>query len=803
MRWLVHLRRYAGLLLSLLLLAGCQGGGEEGGSGTARLRLRIGSTAAVRATAAGVRQRAAGIPADVAAIFLRVTVGSEDIEDSPFEIPIATGELSIDIDANVAHVLTVTAQNQRGAVIFASDPVTVTLPPGDEKTITIALAAVEVVTPVAEQRVTAAAGGVLEVIDPDSPLRSLRLSVPPGALAQDTTLRAAEVYNPQGVAVLATQAGVLVELGPDGTAFDPPATLVFPYDEGLVQELGLAEVDLLLFRFNPEAGTWLPLPEQAVDTAANVITAQVTTLSFYGVGGGLPAAPPVALDDTATTPEDTPVTVAVLANDGDPNGDPLSVTSVTAPANGTAAINPDGTVTYTPNADFHGTDSFTYTISDPGGLTATATVSLTVTPVNDPPLAQDDTATTAEDTPVTIAVLANDSDVDGDALSVASVSAPANGTATANADGTLTYTPNPNFNGTDIFTYTISDPGGLTATATVSLTVTPVNDPPLAQDDSATTAEDTPVTIAVLANDSDVDGDALSVASVSAPANGTATANADSTVTYTPNLNFHGTDSFTYTISDGQGGTATATVSVTVTPVNDAPEVEQPADQTSDEGDTVSLQIVASDVDGDPLTCSATGLPPDLSIGAETCRIFGTIAFGAAAGSPYSVTVTVSDGTASTSVSFTWTVNPACPPNAVCIIPSAVSAAPGTEFTVTVQYNAGTTNVVSYLFELTFDATVVQVVSITGEAPFDAVATNAAAFTSGAVRFAANNATFAPASGLLTLAKVTFQVVGSTGDTSTLALGFPPTPGGTGVVVNDAFAPISGITFIDASVEVQ
>jgi len=135
----------------------------------------------------------------------------------------------------------------------------------------------------------------------------------------------------------------------------------------------------------------------------------------------------------------------------------------------------------------------------------------------------------------------------------------------------VTYTPGQDFNGTDHFRYTISDGRGFFAEATVTVTATPVNDPPVARDDAATTAEDTAVTVNVLGNDSDVDGDPLTVTGVTQGAHGSVVLNADGSVTYAPAADFNGVDHFTYTVSDGRGGTATATVAVTVNSVNDAP----------------------------------------------------------------------------------------------------------------------------------------------------------------------------------------------------------------------------------------
>ncbi len=468
---------------------------------------------------------------------------------------------------------------------------------------------------------------------------------------------------------------------------------------------------------------------------------------------------PVAVDDIATTNEDQPVTIGVLGNDSDVDGDPLTVTAATSP-NGTVVINPDGTITFTPALNFNGPTTITYTISDGNGGTATATVNLTVNAVNDAPVANPSNASTAEDTPVVVPVLANDTDVDGDPLTVTAATAP-NGTIVINPDGTVTYTPNANFNGTDTITYTISDGQGGFSTSTVTVSVGLVNDAPTttpiatqtsddadvvslpiagnfsdldgdtlsftatglptgltidpvtgiisgtidpaasqggpnadgiysvtvtaddgnggtvsqtftytvanpapaATNDLATTNEDAPVTVAVLANDSDPDGDPLTVISATAP-NGTVVINPDGTVTYTPNANFNGTDTITYTISDGNGGTSTATVTVTVNAVNDAPVVDTPLPaQTEADGALVSFPVAGnfSDLDGDTLSFTATGLPLGLSINAAGV-ISGTIDPAASQGGPnadgiYTVSVTASDGNGGTvTTSFTYTV---------------------------------------------------------------------------------------------------------------------------------------------------
>lgn len=178
---------------------------------------------------------------------------------------------------------------------------------------------------------------------------------------------------------------------------------------------------------------------------------------------------PAAVDDTATVRNDATVTIAVLANDSDPDGDALAIAAVGAPANGSATIT-GSSISYAPRAGFAGIDTFSYTVRDPAGLTATARVTVTVTavpPPNRAPVANEDEATTTLDNPTTVRVLVNDFDPDGDPLTVVSATPGIRGQTRVNPDGTVTYTPNVDWCGTDLFVYTIRDPGGLTATARV------------------------------------------------------------------------------------------------------------------------------------------------------------------------------------------------------------------------------------------------------------------------------------------------------------------------------------------------
>jgi VCBS repeat-containing protein len=325
--------------------------------------------------------------------------------------------------------------------------------------------------------------------------------------------------------------------------------------------------------------------------------------------------PPVAVNDSYSTNEDTQLNVpaaGVLANDADVDGDTLSAILVTGPSHGSLSLNSDGSFLYTPNGNYNGADSFTYKANDGTVNSNVATVTLTINPVNDPPVAADDSYSTNEDTPLQIAasgVLANDSDVDGDTLTAAVVSGPAHGTLSLNSDGSFLYTPGADFNGTDSFTYRANDGQADSNTAKVTITVNPVNDPPVAADDSYSTNEDTPLNVSagtgVLTNDTDVDGDAISAALVNGPSHGTLNLNANGSFLYTPNANYNGSDSFTYKANDGQADSNTAKVTITINPVNDPPVANAGPDQNADENTTGAFDgRNSSDVDGDTLSYS-------------------------------------------------------------------------------------------------------------------------------------------------------------------------------------------------------
>jgi gliding motility-associated-like protein len=332
---------------------------------------------------------------------------------------------------------------------------------------------------------------------------------------------------------------------------------------------------------------------------------------------------PIALPNSATTSEDTQLTGAsLLINDSDVDGNLLTINTVPAvnPLHGTVLINLDGTYIYTPALNYNGPDSFIYQICDNGTpvLCATAIVSLTVSAVNDAPIALNDAATTNEDTPLNgTTVLSNDTDPDGNALSATTtaITLPANGSLTLNTNGTYSYIPNTNFNGSDSFVYEVCDNGTpiLCNTATVTITINAVNDPPLALNDNYSGNEDSPlIGTSLLLNDSDPESGLLVVNTipVTLPANGTLTINLNGTFLYTPNLNFNGSDSFTYQVCDAgiPVGCSFANAIIVINPINDAPVAQDDNGSTLEDTPLIGANLLLNDNDPDnnPLTINTT-----------------------------------------------------------------------------------------------------------------------------------------------------------------------------------------------------
>ncbi|ELB2963647.1 tandem-95 repeat protein [Vibrio parahaemolyticus] len=261
----------------------------------------------------------------------------------------------------------------------------------------------------------------------------------------------------------------------------------------------------------------------------------------------------------------------------------------------------NGVATITPTADWNGKETITFTAKDPSNESVSQTVNFTVAPVAD---IVADKATVVEDTPTIIKVLGNDTfEGDGKVVSLDTNNGPSNGTVSVNPDGSVTYTPNDNYHGEDTFTYIVTS-GDVSESTTVSVDVTPVNDAPVAKDDTAITDEDTPVTIDVLPNDNDIDGDKLSIQSASVPEAQGKVEIVDGKLVFTPAENFNGDAEITYTVTDGEL-TDAAKVTVTVNPVNDAPTIKVDAVESITE-DAVSTDTVVA-----TLTVRDTDTPED------------------------------------------------------------------------------------------------------------------------------------------------------------------------------------------------
>jgi VCBS repeat-containing protein len=393
---------------------------------------------------------------------------------------------------------------------------------------------------------------------------------------------------------------------------------------------------------------------------------------------------PTADDDAYGVNEGETLNVAapgVLDGDTDPEGDTLDAILVAGPANASSfTLNADGSFDYTHDGGETTSDSFTYKANDGALDSNTATVTITITAVNDAPVAVADSATVDEGGTVTVldsaatSVLANDTDAESDPLTAVLVSGPTNESAfTLNNDGTFSYTHDGSETTSDAFTYKANDGSLDSNTVTVSITVNAVNDAPVAVADAATVDEGGTVTVldsaatSVLANDTDGENDPLTAVLVSGPANESSfTLNSDGTFSYTHDGSETTSDSFTYKANDGSLDSNTVTVSITVNPVNDAP-VAVADSATVDEGGTVTVldsaatSVLANDTDAesDPLTAVLVSGPANES--SFTLNNDGTFSYTHNGGETTSDSFTykANDGSLdSNTVTVTITINP-------------------------------------------------------------------------------------------------------------------------------------------------
>ena len=307
------------------------------------------------------------------------------------------------------------------------------------------------------------------------------------------------------------------------------------------------------------------------DALLSVISLSVLLTACGGSsgGGGTSNAAPSIAAATLTTNEDTSRSLALNASDKD--GDSLSYSVSIAPLHGVATVDVDGSASYTPEANYHGTDSFTVSVSD-GKAQASAKINVTVSSVNDSPVftsGQTQNLGTNEDQPLSAQIAAID--VDGDELTFSLITAPQHGAAVITTTGNLTYTPTADFNGNDTLTVQVSD-GLINTTATINVNIIAVNDAgPVftnGQTQNLSTNEDQPLSAQIAATD--VDGDELTFSLITTPQHGAAVITTTGSLTYTPTADFNGDDTLTIQISDGLINT-TATINVDIIAVNDTP----------------------------------------------------------------------------------------------------------------------------------------------------------------------------------------------------------------------------------------
>uniref|UniRef100_UPI003BF851D9 tandem-95 repeat protein n=1 Tax=Rubrolithibacter danxiaensis TaxID=3390805 RepID=UPI003BF851D9 len=313
----------------------------------------------------------------------------------------------------------------------------------------------------------------------------------------------------------------------------------------------------------------------------------------------------IANNAAVTTNEDVAINNRLSASDVDN----ITYSKNQGPSHGTLVINADGSYVYTPYANYNGTDQFTYTVKIGTSISNTATVNITIVAVNDPPVAVNDFVVLDEDAKVFFNVLSNDTDEDGtiDAGSVNIVRAPVHGKITVNDAGTVSYVPSENFNGSDTFQYTVKDnEGALSNIATVSLTINPVNDNPVAPGGESPGENNLLKTIVMQQNTSikgnvpatDPDGDKLGYQTSVKPAHGALVIDTDGGFTYTPATGYSGEDAFLIKIDDGNGGTILMKFEVTIKSVNTAPVAANDT-YIVKQNDQLSGNILDNDTDAD------------------------------------------------------------------------------------------------------------------------------------------------------------------------------------------------------------
>ena len=381
-------------------------------------------------------------------------------------------------------------------------------------------------------------------------------------------------------------------------------------------------------------------------TLSNVAT---VTISVLPAGGG--NVPPVAVADSYATNEGQTLNVnannGVLVNDTDANANPLTAVLAAGVSSGTLTLQPDGSFGYTPAPGFSGSDMFMYQADDGTARSNITTVTITVNPVDDPPVTQPDSYTTAEDAPLAVTapgVLGNDSDPEGAPLRAGLVGNASNGVLNLRDDGSFYFAPDPNFNGTTSFTYRASDGAMQSGPTSVTIAITAVNDPPFLTNAAPTTATEG-VTYRYTLTASDPDGTTPTISAPTLPSWLSFTAPA--TISGTPGDANVGVHTVAMSMTDGIAPPVPVQFQITVEAVDNPPAIATIPEQTTTEGTPVDIDLARFVTDSDTastaLTFAATGgAPPGLAL-SPTGRLSGTPQIGASAGT-HTVRFTVSDG---------------------------------------------------------------------------------------------------------------------------------------------------------------
>ena len=345
---------------------------------------------------------------------------------------------------------------------------------------------------------------------------------------------------------------------------------------------------------------------QVLDAGSNVIGQTDHLITVHNVARSLAninvqlvaSRAPTASDQSVVTTEDASVQIKLMASD--PDRDALTYAIVTPPQNG-SFIGTAPQLIYLPQTNFNGSDTFTFKANDGAIDSNIATVSITITPVDNAPIADSQALTTSEDTALTITLIATE--VDGQSLTYVVVSQPSHGSLSGNVPN-LTYMPQANFTGADAFTFRANDGNLDSKTTTIAVKVTAVNDTPQAHNRWVSTYQDRAVAVGLTTTE--VDGDGLTYFLLSTPSNGALSGTAPN-LTYTPNPNYAGSDSFTFKVNDGIVDSNTATVSITVIAVN-PPQASSQSVQTA-EDTPLQITLSATDIDGDALTYTIVSQP--------------------------------------------------------------------------------------------------------------------------------------------------------------------------------------------------